>query len=245
MKSATMKSAMKKPATRKRLFRRLFAFVLLCTTVSLAFVWPMRAIARAGDNEGDPQETVELRGTVVDETNAYIVGAKLTLEDASGYKRTTQSDDRGHYRIAVKPGAYTLTVEVEGFAKFIQPVDLTNRRQLSLDPQLKIEIKENVEIKDNSAMVSTEPDQNLSAITITEKDLDALPDDPDELLDVLKQMAGAAGAGELANRDHPQARSRYLSRKFSIQLQQRRAQRERRFLPDKARHAAPELRRDV
>ncbi|MFY9570686.1 MAG: TonB-dependent receptor, partial [Blastocatellia bacterium] len=33
----------------------------------------------------------------------------------------------------------------------------------------------------------------LSAITLTEKDLEALPDDPDELLETLKQMAGAAG----------------------------------------------------
>jgi len=53
-------------------------------------------------------------------------------------------------------------------------------------------LAEQVEVKDNTA-ISTDPDKNLSAITLTEKDLESLPDDPDELLETLKQMAGAAG----------------------------------------------------
>jgi len=57
-------------------------------------------------------------------------------------------------------------------------------------------LSEQVEVQDNSAVVSTEPDKNLSAITLTEKDLEALPDDPDELLETLKQMAGAAGGSD-------------------------------------------------
>jgi hypothetical protein len=54
-------------------------------------------------------------------------------------------------------------------------------------------LSEKVEVKDNAAAISTDPEKNLSAITLNEKDLEALPDDPDELLETLKQMAGAAG----------------------------------------------------
>lgn len=149
--------------------------------------------------EADPQATIELRGTIVDETNAYIAAAPLTLDDGKGNKYTAQSDDRGRYRFNVKPGLYTMTVEVDGFASFVEQVDLTSRRKDAFDIQLKVALAEQVDVKDNSATISTEPDKNLSAITLTEKDLEALPDDPDELLQTLKQMAGAAGGGEDAS----------------------------------------------
>src|SRR5215216_2258220 len=139
----------------------------------------------------EPQAAVELRGIVLDETNAYIAAAPVTLDDGKGNKYTTVSDDQGRYRFSgVKPGAYTLTIELEGFAKLEQMIDLT-KRQTSLDVHLKVGRAEQVEVKSDTTGVSTEPDKNLSAITLTEKDLEALPDDPDELLNTLKQMAGA------------------------------------------------------
>ena len=139
---------------------------------------------------------VELRGTIIDEANAYIAAAPLTCDDGKGNKYTTTADERGRYRFVVSPGVYTLTVGVEGFAKFVQQIDLTSKRSVSFDVKLKVVLNEQVEVKDNSAGISPEPDKNLSAITISEKDLEALPDDPDELLQTLKQMAGAAGGGD-------------------------------------------------
>ena len=139
------------------------------------------------------QGLVELRGTVIDETNAYIAAAPITLEDSQGIKLTTVADERGRYRFNVKPGIYTLTVEVEGFAKFVEQIDLTSKPIGPFDVKMKVGLTEQVEVKDTTA-ISTDPDKNLSAITLTEKDLEALPDDPDELLETLKQMAGAAGA---------------------------------------------------
>src|SRR5260370_24201613 len=138
------------------------------------------------------QGSIELRGTVVDETNAYIAAAPLTLDDGKGQKYTAVADDHGRYRFSVKPGVYTLTVEVEGFGKFSEELDLTAKVTGQHDVKLKVALAEHVEVKD-SAGISVEPDRNLSAITLTEKDLEALPDDPDELLQTLKQMAGAAG----------------------------------------------------
>src|SRR5438128_11298938 len=147
------------------------------------------------------QGSIELRGTVIDETNAYIAAAPLTLQSENGLKFTTVSDDHGRYRFTVKPGVYTLTVEVEGFARFSQEIDLTTKPSGPFDVKLKVIIAEKVDVKDDSAGISTDPDRNLSAITLTEKDLQALPDDPDELLQTLKQMAGAAGGADDAAGD--------------------------------------------
>ncbi|HKP86162.1 MAG TPA: TonB-dependent receptor, partial [Blastocatellia bacterium] len=154
----------------------------------------LSTVARA--DGADPQATVELHGTVIDETNAYISAAPVTLDDGSGHKYSAQTDERGRYRFNAVPGLYTLSVEVEGFAKFVEQIDLTQKRKDAFDIKLKILISEQVDVKDNSAGISTEPDRNLSAITITEKELEALPDDPDELLQTLKQMAGAGGGDD-------------------------------------------------
>src|SRR4030095_7965876 len=141
-----------------------------------------------GPSAAYAQGSIELRGTVIDETNAYIAAAPVVLEDAQGTKYTPVADDHGRYRFNVKPGLYTLTVEVEGFAKFSEQVELTSKPGSPFDVKLKVVLAEQVQGKDTAATISTEPDKNLSAITLTEKDLEALPDDPDELLETLKQM---------------------------------------------------------
>ncbi len=156
----------------------------------------LNSFALVGSGVAQAQALIELRGTVIDETNAYIPAAPLALDDGKGQKYTATADDHGRYRFTVKPGEYTLTVEVEGFGKFAQPIDLTSKPAAPFDVKLKVMLAEKVEVSDNSAAISTEPDKNLSAITLTEKDLQALPDDPDELLQTLKQMAGAAGGGD-------------------------------------------------
>ena len=145
------------------------------------------------------QGTIELRGTVLDETKAYIPAVQVVLEDAQGKKYTAQTDELGRYRFAnLKPGLYTLTVETEGFAKFSEPIDLTQRRATPFDVTLKVFISEQLEVKNDAAGISAEPDQNLTSITLKGADLEALPDDPDELLETLRQMAGA-GAGDDAS----------------------------------------------
>jgi len=159
-----------------------------------SFLLIVNLLTLVGTGGVSAQASVELRGTVIDETNAYIAAAPVILEDAQGKKYTTVADDHGRYRFNVKPGLYTLTVEVEGFAKFSEQVDLTSKPNSPFDVKLRVMLSEQVEVKDNAATISTDPDKNLSAITLTEKDLEALPDDPDELLETLKQMAGAAGA---------------------------------------------------
>src|SRR5260370_837456 len=53
--------------------------------------------------------------------------------------------------------------------------------------------EQQVDVKDYRPMATTEPDQHLSAISRSGKVVEALPDDPDELLSTLKQMARAAG----------------------------------------------------
>ena len=167
-----------------------FISILLSLFLIIANV---STIALAND-EDQNVNSVELRGIVTDEQNAFIVAAPVVVEDAQGQKFTATTDEKGRYKISgLKPGIYTLIVELDGFAKFTEPIDLRNKRTVDFNIPLKVFISEQVEVKNDTGGISTEPDKNLSATILSPKELEALPDDPDELLDTLKQMAGAAG----------------------------------------------------
>jgi hypothetical protein len=143
------------------------------------------------------QNNTNLIGTVTDETGGVITGIEVILADNKNHKYSAYTDERGRYQFdRVPPGKYNLTVFAEGFEGAIQQLDLTKGGKTSFDVTLKIIISEQLEINSNSDSLSAEPDKNLSAIVITEKELAALPDDPDELLQALREMAGGSGGLE-------------------------------------------------
>ena len=140
------------------------------------------------------QSGVELHGTVKDQTEAFLIAVVVTLEDAQGNKFTTQTDERGRYRFTnLKPNLYTLKAEAKEFKPFAEALDLTTKKSLAFDVTLQIALTEQLEVKPEKPAISVDPENNLSSLVLTEMDIAALPDDPDEMLDVLKQMAGAAG----------------------------------------------------
>jgi hypothetical protein len=137
------------------------------------------------------QELAELHGVVNDETGAAIIAATVMIE-GQDQKYAVQTNEQGQYRIAkLKPGAYTLTVNAAGFAPYTSQLQLGGERTSAVNVTLKVTINEEEEVRDTDDKVSTDPDKNLSGITLSGKDLEALPDDPDEMLSVLRQMAGA------------------------------------------------------
>ena len=130
-----------------------------------------------------------LRGLITDELGAAIVGANVTLTDTTGVQKKTTTNGEGIYTFAgLAPGKYTLLAIAPGFAPSdVKEVDVTGARQ-SLDLTLKVTIEEKVTIAETP--VSTEATNNANQTVIAGKDLDALPDDPDELAAALQALAG-------------------------------------------------------
>ena len=130
-----------------------------------------------------------LRGLITDELGAAIVGANVTLTDAGGTQKKTTTNGEGIYNFAgLAPGKYSLVASAPGFAiSDTKEVDVTGVRQ-SVDLTLKVTIEEKVIVADTA--VSTEATNNANQTVISGKDLDALPDDPDELAAALQALAG-------------------------------------------------------
>src|SRR6476661_5002168 len=84
-----------------------------------------------------------LRGLITDELGAVIVGANVTLTDASGVQKKTTTNGEGVYNFAgLAPGKYSLRVVAPGFAPSdSREVEITTARQ-AVDLTLKVTIEE-------------------------------------------------------------------------------------------------------
>ena len=148
------------------------------------FVFLTAALVAAQQSRG------ALRGTITDELGAVIVGANVTLTDAGGTQKKTATNGEGVYSFAgLAPGKYTLQAAAPGFAPSeSKEVEITSARQ-TIDLTLHVTIEEKVTVAETGA-VSTEATNNANQTVIAGKDLDALPDDPDELAAALQALAG-------------------------------------------------------
>jgi uncharacterized surface anchored protein len=138
------------------------------------------------------QNRATLRGLAIDELGAAIVGATVTITDSNGVqKNTTTGGDGGYSFTGLLPGKYILQASAKGFATSDQTeVEVKAGQRETLDLTLKVTIEEQKVTVAAETPLSTESTNNANQTLITGKDLDALPDDPDELAAALQALAG-------------------------------------------------------
>jgi len=142
------------------------------------------------------QTKLDVNGVVTDERKAIVVGAEvtITLAEDETVSQVTKTDNQGRFHFSALPaGTYKVTVFADTF-------DLSNT-ELKLDkPQtapytvtLTQTVKTVIEVNaEQSNLANVETANNGNAIILGPEDLESLPDDPDDLLAALKDMAGPA-----------------------------------------------------
>ena len=139
--------------------------------------------------------TGSLRGQVTDPSGAAIAnaGVVLTPSASSSTPIKTQANGQGQYEFNGLPaGQYTLNVIAPGFTVYENDnVTINSNQPMHLNVQLTIQVgEEKVQVSDTVPTVDVNPANNAGAIVISGKELEALPDDPDELLTDLQALAG-------------------------------------------------------
>ncbi|HLL75495.1 MAG TPA: TonB-dependent receptor, partial [Pyrinomonadaceae bacterium] len=93
----------------------------------------------------------------------------------------------------VAPGRYTVRAAAPGFAAYENAeVAVAAGRRESFDIKLSIALEQEEVNVTSEGGVSTEAEANQSALVLRDKDLDSLPDDPDDLAAALQALAGPA-----------------------------------------------------
>ena len=138
------------------------------------------------------QATGSLHGQVTDPSGAAIAESSVIMTPATGSPIVVKSNGQGMYEFNSLPaGKYTLTVSASGFTLYENANVVIADQPLRLNVSMTIEVEtQKVQVSENAPTVDVNPENNAGAITISGKELEALPDDPDELLSDLQALAG-------------------------------------------------------
>jgi Carboxypeptidase regulatory-like domain len=147
-----------------------------------------------------PGTTGVITGTVKDDTGGVIPGATVTLANEAGTVQTLKSGGDGSYIFrGVPPGVYTVSAAYTGLQQQgVTAISLAAGQSASGNITMTVQAqRQEVTVTDTGAnTVSTDPSNNATALVLKPEDLDALPDDPDDLEADLQALAGpSAGPG--------------------------------------------------
>jgi hypothetical protein len=156
--------------------------VLFCVWLVMALV--SRAWAA---EEAPPAGPSDLKVTVIDQSGAALVIATVTLVDAAGVPRTVPVDQRGQAVFeGLTPGKYTLKAAAQAFQSFEGPIAIKKGpNAVTLNLPLA-GLAEEVVVKNDT----TDASGNGFNTSLSPQQIAELPDDPDELEQMLNQMAG-------------------------------------------------------
>jgi hypothetical protein len=142
-----------------------------------------------------PPADASLRVTVVDPSGAVIVGAHVTATTqtrAAAPAAAADTDSRGVAAFAaLEPGRYTIHVESPGF----EAQDVRNVRVRAGDNTHEVKlaiarVAETVQVGRDPRESGVDPRGDAFATVLGPDAINELPDDPDEMERVLKDMAG-------------------------------------------------------
>jgi hypothetical protein len=169
------------------------AAVLIVLTIA-ASIFPAKAFAQG-------ETTSAIVGQVADATGAVVPGATVTITNQeTGLKRSAKTDDGGRFNFPqLKPGAYSVKVEAQGFhLKQNDNVVSGLGQKQTVNFTLNVgQSNESVEVSAESPLINT-ANANTST-TLSAKALEDLPNPGGDLTYPLQFAAGAlintAGSG--------------------------------------------------
>ncbi len=141
------------------------------------------------------QVTGSLRGVIVDQSGALVAGAQVLITSEDGIVKIATADEDGAYAIAgLSSGTYTVRASAPGLAQAEPGAVQIGSGLTTLNLSLRVILeKQEVTVEANAGpQLAVDPSQSASSLVISDKTLDALSDDPDDLQADLLALAGPA-----------------------------------------------------
>lgn len=128
-----------------------------------------------------------LRVTVLDQTEAALITARVTVERAAGAEQAAPVNGQGVAQFdGLAPGVYQVTASADGFRAMQMPVTVRRGQNQATLRLVVASIEESVVVQDDSA--ATRRDNGFTQ-TLSQDEIDALSDDPDDMAQQLMDMA--------------------------------------------------------
>src|SRR5664279_4086626 len=133
-----------------------------------------------------------VRGSILDPQHRPVLGAQVhAVTRDTGAARAVVSNEAGLYQIAgLEPGAYTLTVDRDGFKQAVQTLNLEVGQQATIDVQLGVGTdKQTVIVQASGELLKTQ-DASVGEV-VDQRSVDSLPLNGRMLIDLVLTVPGA------------------------------------------------------
>ena len=166
--------------------------LIVITLVSLALVSNGRTAQGM-----QPGAAALVSGTVKDETGGPVGGAFVMLTDDRDRKiRSVANSDGGFTFQDVAPGHYELVVSHTGFGTVYRSVEVAAGGRLLVDVTMRVSLDQRVEV-----VASLDEFRRVSGLSplgmiLGERELNVLPNDPDMMLAVLRELSATTGRAD-------------------------------------------------
>jgi len=171
-------------------FSRMAVAALFLFAVSLAFA---QGVSPRNSND----QAASLTGavsTMQDNAVSGVAGitVKLSTDSPVGTPLSADTDEKGKYEFRnLQPGAYTISITLQGFKTITKPVVLTPKQQMLQDFTLELEVvSEKVEVKESVAGIATENSSAPPPALVTKTELVTLPTPQEKVKDILPFTPG-------------------------------------------------------
>jgi hypothetical protein len=139
----------------------------------------------------------KINGTVRDQTNAFVAGAKVTARnERTGEERSVISNDQGYFLVgSLKPSTYTVKAEKTGFGTLeYTGMTVAVGQELTLDFEVKP-----AGVQEDVTVVGTAPVLDISSarmgVNVSTREVDNLPVNGRQMSQLLLQAPGSQNAG--------------------------------------------------
>jgi Carboxypeptidase regulatory-like domain len=141
-------------------------------------------------------QTGHLTGSAVDASGGVIRGATVQLLGPnSNVIASAKTDGDGKFQIDAAPGSYALQVSADGFDNDVEGISINTVNNRPMTVTLLIaKITQQIEVEENPNTLSLDAASNQTALVLKEDDIQALPEDTDELTQYLTDLAGPRAA---------------------------------------------------
>ena len=175
--------------------RRSWRYCLVSAALALVLQASPLPAQSPTQSSAPSQPTGSIAGSIIDPTGAVIPNATITATlagSASPAPITTTSNGQGSFTLAaVPPGVYIVEARSPGFRLArLQHVTVQAGKAQRITLTLPLEVQQQ-QVTVNANQLDSSPDKNGDAIILKGSDLEALPDDPDELTEQLQAIAGS------------------------------------------------------
>jgi hypothetical protein len=133
-----------------------------------------------------------VRGSILDPQHRPVAGAQVhAVTRDTGAARAVVSNEAGLYQIAgLEPGAYTLTVDRDGFKQAVQTLNLEVGQQATFDIQLQVGANaETVKVEASGELLKTQ-DASVGEV-VDQHSVESLPLNGRMLIDLVLTVPGA------------------------------------------------------